>query len=425
MTADNTTSALRKPLHRLMPLFLTAVAVSAAIVFWKPLVWWFTGESSTPPPIEPRAPATESDVAYYTCTMHPSVHQDHPGNCPICGMKLVPVPKSSVGSGAVEVEPSMQREIGLRTEPVSEKPLVIPTRALGQVKVDETRQTEVSLLVRGWIRDLKVNATGQAVRKGQVLFTLYSPDIFAAEQEYLIARKARGAGLSEDLVRAAEQKLQLWGLSSAQLADIAQRGKAIEDVPFVAPASGYVLEKNVIEGAEIQAGQMLYRIAPLDRIWVDAQVYESDLPYVKVGQPAKVSLSFVPGRSFEGKVTYIYPTLQGATRTGTVRVELRNPDLVLKPDMYADVLLERDLGQRLQVPAEAVLYSGPRRIVFVVGGGGTLVPRDVSLGARADDNYEVLEGLTAGEHVVTQGNFLIAAESRLKSATGFWAEDKQ
>jgi Cu(I)/Ag(I) efflux system membrane fusion protein len=364
-------------------------------------------------------------IDHYTCPMHPSVRAHEPGKCPICGMTLVPVPKHTAEPGAVTVDDAERRSIGLQTSLVQKAPLTVTVKALGQVKVDETRQVDVTLRVKGWVHDLKVNATGQAVKKGEVMFTLYSPEVFAAEQEYLLARRTQTAGIAQELVRAAEQKLRLWGLSSAQIAAIAKRGQPIENLPFLAPASGYVLEKNVVEGAEVAPGQKLYRIAPLDHVWIDAQVYEADLPSVQVGQTAQVSLPYAPGKTFEGKVTYVYPTLDAATRTGTVRVELKNADLALKPQMFADVTLTRELGQALLIPEEAVLYTGPRRIVFVDEGKGRLVPRDVTLGARSGDKVQVTQGLEAGERVVTQGQFLVASESRLKSATGFWSEEQQ
>ena len=361
----------------------------------------------------------DGGVAYYTCAMHPSVHADKPGACPICGMTLHPVLPGNE-AGAVTLNAAERANADVRTEPVVRAPLTLSLRALGQVKVDETRLTDVTLRVGGYIHDLKVDATGQAVKKGQVLFTLYSPELFAAEQEYLLAQRTQTAGVAGALLDAGKQKLRLWGLSDAQIAQVAKRGAPIENLPFPSPATGVVLEKDVVEGSAVTAGQRLYRIAPLDPVWIEAQVYERDLPSVRVGQVAKVSVPSLPGQSFEGKVTFVSPTLERATRTAVVRVELANPGLMLKPEMFADVLLEQDAGERLQVPSSAVLYTGPRRIVFVDEGHGRLVPRDVVLGARSGDRDEVVRGLSPGERVVTHGNFLIAAESRLQ-ATSFWA----
>lgn len=367
----------------------------------------------------PGAGAADAGVAYYTCPMHPSVHAAHPGKCPICGMTLHPVQAEE--RGAVTLDAAQRANAGVTTAPVVLAPLTLTTRALGQVTVDETRLVDVSLRVQGYIHDLKVNATGQAVKKGQVLFTLYSPELFAAEQELLLAQRAQTAGVGQELVRAARTKLRLWGLTDAQIAQVLKRGAPIENVPFLSPATGVVLEKAVVEGAAVAAGQRLYRIAPLDPVWIEAQVYERDLASVRLGQPAEVTLASLPGRTFQGKVTFVSPTLEAKTRTAAVRVELENPGLVLKPEMFAQVLLRRDAGKALQIPSSAVLYTGPRRLVFVDEGNGRLVPREVELGARAGDRDQVLSGLREGEQVVTRGNFLVAAESRL-SATAFWEE---
>jgi Cu(I)/Ag(I) efflux system membrane fusion protein len=209
-------------------------------------------------------------------------------------------------------------------------------------------------------------------------------------------------------------------MSPAQIRELARRGEAWENVPVVAPATGYVIDKDVVEGGRIEAGARVYRIADLSRLWVDAEVYESDLAQVKKGQPVTVQLPYVPGQSFEGTVDYIYPTLDGVTRTGRVRVALDNPGLTLKPDMYADVELAVDLGERLVIPSSAVIYTGPRRLVFVDLGEGRLRPQEIEVGVRAGEYVEVTHGLELGDVVVTSGNFLIAAESRIRSATGYW-----
>jgi Cu(I)/Ag(I) efflux system membrane fusion protein len=191
-------------------------------------------------------------------------------------------------------------------------------------------------------------------------------------------------------------------------------------MPFLSPASGYVIEKHVVEGAAVKPGERLFRIAPLDEVWIQADVYEHDLPHLKVGQPVEVTVPYLPGRTYAGRVTYIYPDLEGATRTGRIRIEIPNRKLELKPDMYAEVRFEVKGGARLQVPHEAVIYTGPRRLVFVDLGDGRLEPREVKLGIATDDAYEVLDGVREGERVVTSGNFLIAAESRIRSAASHW-----
>ncbi len=361
------------------------------------------------------------DVSHYTCSMHPSVRQDEAGTCPICSMDLSSVTFDEEESGVIRIDEARRGQVGIRTGKVVVAPMTRSIRAVGRVAYDESRLKDVTLKLGGWITKLHVDETGQAVKKGQLLFTLYSPELFAAQQEYLLARQStRG----DALLRAAERKLQLWGVSKGQIAAIAKRGEPIEDVPFYSPASGYVIEKDVVEGGAVEAGMRLFRIAALDRVWVEADLYEAELPQVKKGQRAKVTLSYLPDKTFDGTVAYVYPYLDKGSRTGKVRVELKNEGLELKPDMYATVSFELDLGGRLQVPIDAVVYTGPRRLVFVDIGEGRLRPQEVKLGARSDETVEVIEGLTEGQVVVTSGNFLVAAESRIRSAAKIWSEER-
>lgn len=383
--------------------------------------WKVAAKAKAPPP-------AAGEIAHYTCPMHPSVKQKEMGQCPMCGMDLTPVTREEMESGVVLIDSIRRQRIGVKTAPVKVAPMDLSVKALGRVTYDETALVDVTLKLDGYIHKLNVDATGQPVKKGEALFSLYSPELYAAQQEYLLALKsqtaARESGAPErvdSLVRASRKRLELWGLSEGQMDSIAKRGEPIENLPFPAPASGYVLEKSVVEGAAVRAGDRLYRIAPLDKVWVEADVYESDLPRVKVGQEVEVTLPYLPGKSFKGKVGYLYPALEASTRTGRIRVELRNPALELKPDMYAEVKLKVEGGSRLQVPESAVLYTGPRRLVFVDLGEGRMVPREVKLGVHAGEAYEVLSGVKEGDVVVTSGNFLVAAESRIRSAADHWS----
>lgn len=367
------------------------------------------------------------DVAYYTCSMHPSVKSEDPGTCPICSMDLVPVTEQEAATATIRIDPARRQEIGVTTERVTSQPLSNQIRAVGTVVYDETRLTDVTLKITGWIGDLEVNEPGQYVRKGQTLFTLYSPELYATQEELLTAvtsqRAAAEAGSTrrvDYLVNAARKRLRLWDLSEAQIDRIVETGERLEYLPIVSPASGYVVEKNVVAGAAVRPAERLFRIAAIDRVWVEAEVYESELPLVEVGQRATVTLPYAPGQVFTGKVSFIYPFLQGATRTGTIRVELPNPELVLKPDMYANVTIGRDLGDRLTVPEQAILYAGERSFVFLDLGDGRLRPKQVKTGLVTDDRIEVLSGLNPGDVVVTSGNFLVAAEARLKMAMEQW-----
>ncbi|MBA2541328.1 MAG: FixH family protein [Deltaproteobacteria bacterium] len=391
------------------------------------------GTSESWEPAQPGAPLSHQghghdgkDVSYFTCSMHPSVRQPEPGKCPICSMDLSGVTYDQQESGTIFVDESRRAVIGIKTSTVGKQPLQLAIRAVGRITYDETRLADVTLKVKGWVVRLDVNATGQAVARGQRLMTLYSPELFAAQQEYLLAlRAAAGSGAPghvTSLADASAKKLRLLGLADGQLDQIRKKGSPIEELPILSPASGYVIEKLIVEGAAVEPGQKLYRIAALDQIWVEAAIYESDLPHIKKGQTARVTLPNTAEREVVGKVAVVYPYLDAASRTGKVRIELPNKDLALKPDMYADVAIDVDLGPRLAVPVSAVVYTGPRRIVFLDIGGGQFRPQEVKLGARVDDHIEVVGGLAEGQTVVTEGNFLIAAESRIRS-TSYWEDD--
>jgi Cu(I)/Ag(I) efflux system membrane fusion protein len=392
------------------------------------LIAWFRGERVT---MDGQAPATTAAsgpdaIAYYTCSMHPSVHAHEPGKCPICSMDLRPVTNADEQSGVVRLDESRQRAIGVRTDKVTRAPMSLDLRAVGKLAYDETRLTDVVLKVSGYISGLRISSLGQPVAKGEPLFQIYSPELFAAQQDYLVARTSRealgGAGRGDELTRAAQTRLALLGVSDEQLGAIAVRGAPIEKLAVVAPAGGYVIEKTIVEGAAVRAGDRVFRIAALDRLWVEVDVFEADLGHVAKGQAVTVSLSYLPDRVFTGKVAFVYPYLDPSAHTGRVRVELPNARLELKPDMYADVTFHVALGERLQVPASAILFTGPRHIVIVDLGGGRLAPREVTLGARSGDRAEVLSGVSEGDAVVTSGNFLIAAESRIRASGTFWKE---
>jgi len=375
--------------------------------------------------------ATESTaddpISHYTCPMHPSVHEAHPGNCPICGMALVPVTKSEAKSGTVRVDPVRLQQIGVRFATVERGLLERTIRATGTVAWDEAKFSDVSLKVGGFVRQLFAASLGARVVAGEPLFTVYSPELYAAELEYLEALRAqkgaRATGAPEradGLVRAARARLRLWDLADADVAALDARGEPLEAVPMRARASGFLVEKNIVAGGAISPGERLFRIAPLDRVWIDVQVFESDVQLIAVGQKAIVRAPTLPADGLAAVVAYVYPSLDSGTRTARARLELANPEFALRPAMWVEVELRSDLGPRLHVPASAVLYAGARRVVFVDRGDGRLEPRAVETGIVTPDAIEVLSGLAAGERVVASGNFLIAAESRLKSALEQW-----
>ncbi|MEZ4402133.1 MAG: efflux RND transporter periplasmic adaptor subunit [Kofleriaceae bacterium] len=324
----------------------------------------------------------------------------------------------------IQIDPGRRQIIGIGTAAVTRGPLDLALRAVGRVTYDETRVRDVTSRVSGFVTDLRVAATGRAVTRGEILFTLYSPDLYAAQQEYLLARQqlaATAGPRSDALLRAASTKLRLWGMSDKQLTALVERGEPIENVPYPAPASGYVVENNLVEGASVAAGARLFRIAALDKIWVEADVFEPDLARIHRGDQATVTLDAQPGDAVTGKVALVYPYLDPATRTGRVRVELPNRGLGFKPDMFATVTFHVTLADRTLAPASAVVYTGLRRLVFVDVGGGRLRPREVTTGARTADQIEIVTGLSPGDLVVTAGNFLVAAESRIRS-TALWED---
>lgn len=389
---------------------------------------------STAPPAPPAASGSGApgEVDHYTCSMHPSVNQPGPGTCPICGMNLMPVTKEQQERGVVTIDRVRQQLIGVRTGLVVEAPMQRTIRAVGLVSYDESALADVNLKVRGWITSLRVSETGQRVTRGQTLFTLYSPELYNAQQDFLLAAKGAGTGSElqggsrlASLAGPARQRLRLLGMTDEQIDGIAKSGTPMESVAFASPASGFVIEKNAVEGASVDAGTRIYRIAALSNVWIEAQVYEADLEHIRVGQRADVTLAYLPGRSYEAKVAYVYPYLDSSARTGKVRIELANNSLDLRPGMYATVSLAADLGKRMQVPASAVVYVGPRRLVFVDLGEGRFEPRPIQVGLETDGVYEVLSGLSPGEVVATSGVFLIGADARISTTATYWEQQPE
>ena len=328
---------------------------------------------------------------------------------------------SSGPAGIVTLDAGRRQAAGIRTEPVQVRRLTVPIRAAGRVGYDETRRAEISLKFSGWVREIHVDYTGQLVRAGAPLLSVYSPELLTAQQEYLEARRSApsGSGTSgardPELAASARQRLSLWDVAPEQIDEITRTGKPMDSVPILAPVGGVVIEKNVVQGSSFTAGQTLYKIAPIDPVWVIASVYQYELPLVHEGMRASVIPAFQSQETRTGTVSYINPYLDPETRTGEVRIQISNPKGDLKPGMFVDVSLERELGERLAVPESGVIFSGDRRVVFVDLGDGRLEPRDVALGPKAGDYYQVVGGLKAGDVVVTSGDFLVAAESRLQS----------
>jgi membrane fusion protein, copper/silver efflux system len=328
------------------------------------------------------------------------------------------------------VDTSRQQLIGVRTSAVAYESYDQTLRTIGTVELDETRISEVHPRITGWIEETFVDFQYQLVERGDPLFTLYSPELVATQEEYLLAlRGLETLGTSsfpsvalgaEDLVRAARRRLELWDITPRQIADLEEAREPFRVVTIYSPVTGNVMVRNAYTGQRVGPETMLYQIADHSVVWVRADVYERDFSRVELGQPAVMRVQALPGREFRGQVTFVDPHVNAQTRTLSVRLEFLNPDLALRPGMYADVELTSPMGRRLVVPESAVLPTGLRNVVFVDHGEGRMEIRDVGLGARLDGHYEVLSGLEEGERVVTSGNFLIDAESQLQAAEPVW-----
>jgi len=346
------------------------------------------------------------------------------------GMDYLPVYESEPEtSGQIQISPEKIQKLGVTTATVSKRVLIRSIRALGSIQVDERRVHAVTAKFEGWIQRLYVNATGQAVKRGEPLFDVYSPELVTAQQEYLIARQGQqalqqGSAQARDtaarLAENALQRLHYWDIAQVHIKHLQSLGKPLDALPLMSPVNGVVLEKPALEGMRFMPGELLFRIADLSTVWLLAEVFEQDIGGVRLGQVVQVHINAYPDQLFSGKVGFIYPTLATETRTVKVRIELPNGEGLLKPGLYGSVTLAalEDKDARLAVPDSAVIDSGARQVVLVQRSEGRFEPHVVKLGQQADGYYEVLEGLDAGDEVVTRANFLIDAESNLKSALG-------
>ena len=429
------------------------------------------------------APAQVAQAQKYYCPMHPSYVSDKPGDCPICSMRLVPVPieKAEIkdphakhepeqrrvlyyvdpmnpnnrsdkpgkapdgmdlvpvysdeaatedaggvpGYAPVKISRDRQQMMGVTVEEAKIMNLEDSIRTVGRVVPDETRLHHVHTKFEGFIEELFVDYVGKFVRRGQPLFSIYSPELVATQKEYLLALRAQDQfgplGSSPtldgiDLLGSARQRLSLWDISADQIAQLEKTGQPIRAFNIYSPVTGFVTAKTAVQGMRVMPGDSLYDIIDLSTVWVLADVHEVNLPFVRMGQPAEVRLSYQPGKVWKGRVTYLYPTLEEKTRTVKVRLELPNSGGTLKPEMFADVEFKGSLGKALAVPESAVLSTGERTLVFVTNGEGAFEPREVTTGMKVRNYYEIKSGLSAGERVATGANFLIDSESKLKAA---------
>ncbi len=426
--------------------------------------------------------AAQESKTLYTCGMHPQVIQDHPGNCPICGMKLRPVRKqaatestnrsSSAQAGerkikyykstmmpgearqtpgkdsmgmdmvpvyegqaaasesqTIAIDPVTIQNMDIRTTNVARGPLRRTVRTVGVIDYNETTLGDVTTKFKGWIEKLYVNATGQLVMRGDPLFEVYSPDLYSAQVEYLLATGSPSNPTpgAEAIRISALTKLKFYDISEGQIAELEKKRQPQKTMRILAPQDGFVVEMNVTEGQMVDAGMKIYRLADLGLVWVQADIYEQDLPYIKLGQEATVTLSYLPDREFRGRVTYIYPNVDEKTRTAHVRMEFHNPGYFLKPGMFATVKVVSELEPSvLLIPDMAILRSGEKDTVFVALEGGKFDPRAVTLGPQAEnDEYQVLSGVSEGERIVTSGQFMLDSESQLREAIQKMLEPKK
>jgi len=404
----------------------------------------------------------------YTCGMHPQVIQDHPGNCPICGMKLTPIrnqaatagstatgerkiryykstmmpgevrqtpgkdsmgmdmvpvyeePGPATNTSAISIDAVTMQNMNLKTTEIVRGPLRKLINTVGTIDYNETALADVTTKFKGWIEKLHVDATGELVHKGEPLFEIYSPELYSAQAEYLLAlsQSSTNDPGAMQLRETAANKLKFYDVSESQIAELEKTRQPSKTLEFVAPMDGFVIEKMAVQGQMVDAGMKLYRLADLGIVWVFAQIYEQDLPYIQLGQEAVVKMASMPDREFRGRVTFIYPNVDEKTRTAKVRLEFENPGYFLKPGMFVSVQIASELEpSALQVPDSAVLRSGQKNTVFVALGNGKFDPRTVVVGAEGENGMlEVISGLSEGERVVSSGQFMLDSESQLNEA---------
>ncbi|OIO30067.1 MAG: hypothetical protein AUJ60_03500 [Nitrospirae bacterium CG1_02_44_142] len=321
-----------------------------------------------------------------------------------------------------------QQLLGVKTVAASVKPLQKIIRTVGRIEYDERRLATVNTKIEGWIERLYVNYTGKYVKKGEPLAEIYSPELVATQQEFLNLLKWKQSAISnqqsaievmlskdaEAIIEAAKQRLRLWDINDAQIKKIEEAGKPIRTLTIYSPASGYVVQKTALQGIRVMPGERLFDVADLSRVWIVSDIYEYDVSLIKIGQTAKISLSYFPGREFSSRIDYIYPSLAGESRTAKIRFTIANPGGQLKPQMFTNVEVKINLGNKLSVPESAVIDTGIRQIVYVDKGEGYFEPREVMIGLKAEGMVEVLKGIKAGEKVASSGNFLIDSEAQLK-----------
>jgi len=379
----------------------------------------------------------------YTCSMHPFIIKDKPGTCPICAMELIKKIDNTPAGGAPmtpeqkqqadmlgHVSMSANQRIMANVATVEAKKGVLnkEINAVGIVQYDQSRQTKVTAWIAGRIDKLNVNTVGAFVSKDRPVAEIYSPDLLATQQEYLLAVKSREQlknspipSISQNgdgLVSSAKQRLMLFGVKESQIAELEKAGKPNIRLPIYTPQSGVVIEKMVQQGQYVNTGDLLFNIADLSSVWVEVEVYENEFPNIHIGQQVDIRSQSFPGKPFSGRIAFIYPFLDPKTRTVKARVQMANPGMKLKPDMFVNAIIKIPLGSAIVVPVTAVLDTGKRQAVWVETSPGMFEPRDVQVGQRTDDKLQILSGIKAGDKVAVSGSYLIDSESQLKGGGG-------
>ncbi len=409
---------------RALALVILAGAGVWTLSLWKPE--WFGAKHE---PAEHAAHKKSGDEYY--CPMHPQQRSDKPGNCPICNMSLVKVETATPreASGEIFLTADRQQRIGVRTEAASRRALVKEIRTVGKVAIDESRISHIHTKVAGFIEHVFVDYVGRNVKKGEPLFTIYSPELVATQEEYLLARRsassmkdsalpwvAKGSG---DLLEAARRRLMLFDVSEEQIRQLETSGKVARELTIFSPVSGTVTERAAYHhGRYVTPDTDLYQIVDLSAVWINGEIFENDLPFIRIGQAVEVEFPFAGAARRTGKVSYITPSLRAETRTAEVRLEFPNPGLSLRPGVTVDFTVRAGLGSPITVPPDAVLDTGTHQYVFVDKGGGYFEPRMIQAGVEAGGWREVRGGLRDGERVVTAANFLLDSEARLRGLLG-------
>ena len=391
----------------------------------------FEGSLGKPPAAAAGAPVAKGErkIRYWVSPMDPGYIRDKPGKAP-CGMDLVPVYESAgeEAPGTIKINPATLQSMGVTTTKVEVRPLSRLTLTVGMVTFDERNLNVITTKMDGWVERLYVRATGDPIHRGQNLLSIYSPELVTTQNEYLLALKnlksLQKSGFPEleegarRLLAASRQRLKYWDIPDAQIAALEETGTVQKTLTLVSPVNGIVTKREVTQGMMVKAGMPALEVADLSNIWVDADIYQYELPWIKVGQTVTMTLDYLPGETFKGRIDYIYPYMKEATRTARVRLRFRNPNFKLKPEMFAQVKIQSPVTHSaVVVPSDAVLDTGLKQHVFIALGQGRFEPREVKLGVLGNDGLrEVLSGLKGGEEVVTSAQFMLDSESRFREA---------